>query len=67
MAAIAIHGGIVGKMKPNCRWVLANGTYCCKEVAYHMVFDDDDRKIRKYEPFCAEHVRRLIEQDEEED
>ncbi len=42
----------------NCRWVLADGTYCEKPVKYKMVEDGGEpgaAKVRKYDTWCADH------------
>lgn len=42
----------------NCRWVLADSTYCEKPVKYTMVPDGGEpgaALVRSYSPFCPEH------------
>lgn len=51
----------------NCRWVLANGSYCEAKVKYRMVRDDDQNLVRKYNPFCPDHMSKWKQQLEEID
>ena len=53
----------------NCRWVLADGTYCEKGVTFKMVWDGGEvgsTKVREYEPFCPEHKIKLKAQQGDE-
>jgi hypothetical protein len=53
---------------PNCRWVLASGTYCQAPVAWRMVPDGGEpggALVRKYDAFCAEHKAQAEEQEEQ--
>ena len=49
----------------NCRYILANGTYCEKHVRYRMATDDSGNKYRKYATFCTEHLAMIDDNDDE--
>jgi len=54
-----------------CSWLLSGvGEFperrCGAAVRYHMVRDDDDNLVRKYEHFCETHKKRADEEDAEE-
>lgn len=57
----------------NCRWVITPATpgvnphYCERPVKYNMVRDDDGNLVRKYLPFCPEHMDRAKSQAPVED
>ena len=54
-------------MKPTCRWVLADGTYCGKLVSYKIILDDDRNKVRQYDTWCAEHKVKASQEENNDD
>lgn len=55
-------------MAKNCRWVLANGSYCEKPVKWTMVEDGGEPGaplVRKYNSFCPEHQARVDKEKDE--
>lgn len=52
----------------NCRWILADGTYCEAKVKYKMVEDGGEpgaALVRKYETFCPTHKAKAAGMDDE--
>lgn len=53
----------------NCRWVKSparpgvNAVYCEKPVKFKLVADDDGRKVRRYDTWCAEHTAKAEAQE----
>lgn len=55
------------KIKHGCWYVLADGTQCGKKVGYHYELDDDDSRVRVYDPFCPEHMEKSSTQEDVDD
>ena len=58
-------------LKHSCRWLVnkdGKNVYCEKKVQYKMVWDGDEvgsTKVRKYNPFCAEHMAKYELQEDD--
>lgn len=51
-------------MTKTCLWVLANNSQCGVPTTYKLVEDGGEpgaAKVRKYEPFCDVHKKRVEE------
>jgi len=60
----------MGNPAKNCRWILANSTYCEKPVRYTMVWDGGEvgsTKVREYESFCPEHKAKLKQRNDDDE
>lgn len=59
-------------MMNKCCWVTKpadteiDAKYCNKPVRFKIVLDDDQNKVRKYNPFCDEHMAKWIDDSDEE-
>jgi len=42
-------------------------TYCRKKTEFRMVLDDDRRWVRKYAPWCPDHIVQQAKLDSEEE
>ena len=58
--------------KHTCCWVLHNAApgvkaeYCGAPVSYRIVRDDDENRMRRYNPFCARHQEAANQQDDDD-